>query len=68
MGMGLLLLAGCQNVVGPREHRADPVKVDDPRLTISEQQRQGRDRLALPEMSPNVAPRTYSDFLGPNGR
>ena len=64
--LGLLALAGCRGVVGPREHRADPVKVDHPCLTIPEQEQLGRDRLAIPEMSPTVAPRTYSDFLGPN--
>jgi hypothetical protein len=63
----LLLLVGCQSVVGPFEHRK-PERVDDPLLSIPEQERRGRDRLALPEQSKNVLPRTYSDFLGPNGR
>jgi hypothetical protein len=62
-----LLMAGCQSVIGPFEHRK-PERVDDPLLTISEQERRGRDRLALPEQSRSVLPRTYSDFLGPNGR
>ena len=45
--MGILLLAaGCQNVVGP--FRADTMRVDDPCYTIREQQRWGRDKLALP--------------------
>lgn len=64
---GLLLLAGCQNLVGPRERRDNPVRVDDPRLSIPEQERRGRDRLALPEWSPTVAPRTYGDLTGPTG-
>ncbi len=64
----VLFLVGCQGVVGPREHRFDPVQVDDPRLTIEEQKRLGRDRLALPEQSRTIAPRAYSDFLGPYGR
>jgi hypothetical protein len=64
----VLAACGCQGVVGPREHRADPVRVDAPYLTIEEQQRLGRDRLALPEQSQNIAPRAYPDFLGPHGR
>ncbi len=48
--LGLLLLAGCRNnLVGPFEHSRKPERVDDPRLTIPEQQRRGRDRLAMPE-------------------
>ena len=68
MCLGLLLLAGCESMVGPREHRANPVQVDNPCLSIAEQQRLGRERLAIPEMNTNIAPRTYVDFLGPNGR
>jgi hypothetical protein len=68
MCLGVVLLAGCQGVVGPREHRDTPIQVDNPCLTIPEQQRLGRDRLAIPEMNTNIAPRTYVDFLGPNGR
>jgi hypothetical protein len=65
--LGALLLAGCQNIIGPFQHRK-PERVDDPLLTIPEQEQRGRDRLAIPEMSRSVQPRTYSDFLGPNGR
>lgn len=55
---GLLLLAGCQGVVGPVQRSQAPClpQVDDPRLPIAEQERRGRDRLALPETSPTVAP------------
>jgi hypothetical protein len=50
-----ILLAGCNNVIGPFEHR--PVeRVDDPRLSIAEQQREARARLPLPIESPQVAP------------
>ena len=56
----LLLLAGCEHVIGPFQHRK-PERVDDPLLTINEQQRRGRDRLALPEESPTVAPRSGVD-------
>jgi len=64
----VLFLVGCQGVVGPRERPPQALQVDDPRLSIPEQKRLGRDRLALPEQSPTIAPRAYSDFLGPNGR
>ncbi len=55
--VGLLFLAGCQNLVGPFAARK-PERVDDPLLTIAEQQRRGRDRTALPDDSANLAPRT----------
>lgn len=66
--LALLLVVGCQGVVGPRQRPPAALQVDDPNLPIAEQKRLGRDRLALPEQSPTVAPRAYSDFLGPNGR
>jgi hypothetical protein len=60
--LGLLALPGCQGVVGPfqRSQLRDPV--DDPRLTIPEQMRKGRDRLAYPDEPPSVeAPRSALD-------
>jgi hypothetical protein len=63
--LSLVLLAGCQNVLGPRYRNYESTKVDNPCLTIAEQKRLGRDRLALPEMSKTVVPRDYSDFTGP---
>ena len=48
-------------MIGPFEHR-DPQRVDDPRLCIGEQERRARDRLALPEQSVTVAPRTDVNF------
>jgi hypothetical protein len=60
---GLLLLAGCKSVVGPFEARP-PQRVDDPLLSIGEQQRRGRDRLALPDQTDplsTVGPRTYAE-------
>jgi hypothetical protein len=53
--LGALLLAGCQNLVGPLQCRA-PQRVDDPCLTTHEQEQRGRDRLALPVNSSVVAP------------
>jgi hypothetical protein len=51
--LSVLLAAGCQNLNGPFKGRS-PVRVDDPRLSIEEQERLGRDRLALPDES--IAP------------
>ena len=62
--LGVLLLVGCQGVEGPRFHRDNPVQIDDPRLTIEEQQRRSRDRIALPDSSPNVGPPTYLESPG----
>ena len=60
--VAVLTLAGCQGVVGPFARPAIPARVDDPRLTIAEQQRNGRDRLAYPAEVPiNEAPRTALD-------
>jgi hypothetical protein len=53
--LGILLLAGCHNTVGPFASR-QPQRVDDPLLSISEQERRGRDRLPLPQDDPKVAP------------
>jgi hypothetical protein len=60
-------LVGCQGVKGPRDRRAELYKspADDPRLTIAEQEKRGRDRLAIPENSKTLVPRDYADFMGP---
>jgi hypothetical protein len=63
--IGVLLLAGCQNVVGPFEHRK-PERVDDPLLSISEQQRRGRAGLGLPDDT-GLAPNTGVVAPGPHG-
>ena len=55
MLLALVLLAGCQGVRGPLQpHSA--ARVDDPHLSIYEQQRLGRDRLALPDRSSASGP------------
>jgi hypothetical protein len=56
LGLFLLLTTGCQGIAGPWVHKQNPTQVDNPHLTISEQERLGRDRLALPDPNPNVAP------------
>jgi hypothetical protein len=48
--IGVLVLAGCQNIAGPFAARP-PVRVDDPNIPISEQERRGRDRLAMPDQT-----------------
>lgn len=64
---GLALLAGCQGVQGPFTARP-PARVDDPWLSIEEQERRGREFLALPVDRGEVAPRTRIELPGPHGR
>ena len=65
--LAVLLGAGCQNTVGPFAPR-QPQRVDDPLLSITEQQQRGRDRLALPEDERTVAPPTFMSRPDPVGR
>ena len=59
---GLLLATGCQGVVGPFQRWCNPPpRPDNPFLPISEQERLGRSDLALPQKSPEIAPRTYAE-------
>jgi len=58
---GWFLLAGCQGVVGPLQRRCLDQPPDNPCLTIEEQLKLRRDRVALPENSPTVGPRTYAE-------
>jgi hypothetical protein len=53
--LGMICLAGCQNVYGPFEPRP-PVRVDAPGVGIAEQEYRARDRWALPDESPGVGP------------
>jgi len=59
-----LLTAGCHNVIGPFGHRS-PERVDDPMLSIGEQEREGRARLPLPVESRAVGPDSGVEFSGP---
>jgi hypothetical protein len=62
-----LLLTGCLGVVGPRQRAGMKDPVDDRNLTIEEQMRKGRDRLAYPDEIPSVeAPRTALDLPDTN--
>ncbi len=51
----LLALVGCQNYVGPFQPRS-PTRIDDPRLSIPEQERRERATVAIPDTSPQVGP------------
>jgi hypothetical protein len=55
VGILLLTVAGCENTIGPFRPRS-AARVDDPNVSISEQQRRGRARLPLPDESPEVGP------------
>jgi hypothetical protein len=53
--LGVLGMTGCANLVGPFQHRT-PQRVDDPCLSIAEQQQRANDRLALPVESRDISP------------
>jgi hypothetical protein len=63
----LLIVGGCK-ISGPLEHNRNPQRVDDPLLSIPEQEKRGRDRMSLPEFEKSIAPPTGTDFPGPHGR
>jgi hypothetical protein len=65
--VGILLLSGCENIIGPFQPRG-PGRVDDPLLTINEQQKLGRERLALPDDSPSVGPNVGLEVPSSRGR
>lgn len=65
--VGLVLIVGCQGVVGPARRTCLPDEVDDPRFTIDEQKYRARDRIGLPDGSNAVGPRTDAD-INPFGR
>ena len=46
----VLLAAGCENLHGPFSPKS-PTRVDDPSLSIREQQVLGRERIGLPDNS-----------------
>jgi hypothetical protein len=65
--LSALLLAGCQNTIGPLEnrHRGRP---DDPYFSVEEQKRFGRDRYSQPQDSFANGPNTGIATYGPTGR
>lgn len=68
--MGLLFFAacvGCARFAGPREVRQMD-RPDRPGYTIEEQQRRGRERLAVTEDDIRIGPKAYIDRPSPTGR
>jgi hypothetical protein len=65
---GLVVLLGCAGIEGPRVHNCKPEVLDPPGLPTTDQEKRGRDRLALPEPSNDVAPRTYAENPAYRGR
>ena len=65
--VGLLLVTGCQNTIGPLVNQRRPLP-DDPYYGTSEQMRYGRDRLSRPDDSVAVGPKTGIETYGPTGR
>jgi hypothetical protein len=59
--------AGCQSERGGLLYRQSD-RADDPRYSIEEQQRRGRERLAVVEDADGLAPKTYTDRPGVMGR
>ena len=60
----LLCVAGCQSIIGPFQRRT-PERVDDPSLTIPQQEVRGRSRLPLWNDRTDLAPKTYADRPDP---
>ena len=67
MLFGVLILAGCQNTIGPLANR-NRERPDQAQYDIEEQKRRGRDRYSLPDDSPLIGPRTGISNYGPTGR
>ena len=47
--LGFVILAGCQNLVGPFTRTDTGSRADDPYYSIGEQENRGRSRFALPD-------------------
>lgn len=58
---------GCQRFAGPREVRQMD-RPDRPGYTIDEQERRGRERLAITEDDIRIGPKGYIDRPSPTGR
>jgi hypothetical protein len=60
----LVLLSGCQNIVGPFKPRS-PQRVDDPSFPLTEQERRGRARYALPDQTQPTGPYSGPEIPNP---
>jgi hypothetical protein len=61
-------ITGCCGVVGPFQRCGPPTRVADPCLPIPEQEQRAREKIALPQGSFEVGPRTYMEqpsYRGP---
>ena len=67
--LGLLPLAACSRFAGPLESNPrNAGRVDAPWLSIEEQQKRGRERLAITEDDYRIGPKGYIDRPSPLGR
>ena len=66
--IALIVATGCRTLEGPKYHKEHPEKIDSPIYNIDEQKRRGRELIALPDASQNVAPKTGIETYGPSGR
>jgi hypothetical protein len=65
--LAMLLLAGCQNTMGPLAN-SDKERPDQPQYNIPQQQYLGRDRYPLPQDSFSTGPATGVNNYGPTNR
>ena len=63
----VIALAGCNRFSGPLETR-QMGRADAPGYTIEEQQKRGRERLAVTEDDYRIGPKGYIDRPSPTGR
>ena len=66
--IALITAFGCRNLEGTKYHKEHPEKIDSAVYNIDEQKRRGRELIALPDASQNVAPKTGIETYGPSGR
>jgi hypothetical protein len=66
--IAIITAFGCRNLEGPKYHKEHPEKIDSAVYNIDEQKRRGRELIALPDASQNVAPKTGIETYGPSGR
>jgi hypothetical protein len=65
--LAVIALAGCNRFSGPLETRRMD-RPDLPGFTIEEQQKRGRERLAVTEDDYRIGPKGYIDRPSPIGR
>jgi hypothetical protein len=59
--VALLLVSGCEGLMGPRRRAMYPEKVDAPCMPIPQQEYKARERLAFPDPSWSRGPRTWAE-------